>query len=436
MSVAVSIVIFVLKLLLWIITIWLAAGALHWSVFALIALGRMRSRRCEPRQTGAFSYLVMIPGYRMGNELAEAARAVRLADYDQKLIDTVVIADHCDESVCRAAEDAGGRVIRLSLERSTKVASMKAAFEDARGGGGTATQADAVLILDGDNLVAPGFFTQLTAHFRANADAVQGRRVARNWDTPVAQLDMISEALNNAVFRRARVMAGLPCSLIGSAMAFRYSLLERHIMDMQSVGGFDKELEMRLIAEGRKIAYAEKAVCFDEKLPDRAAFAQQKRRWLSAQFVYLGRTAGAVARALFTCRGPAMLDKWLQWLFPPRVLLLMLQPLLALLICMFMPAPAFILAAGFALMAVLHAALITREGLMSVMPSVLMEGFTLTLQLVGALLRLRGANRRFIHTPHEGGVSITEIARAAAAAPALPAGVLDAIRPLLDDKHE
>lgn len=63
----------------------------------------------------------------------------------------------------------------------------------------------------------------------------------------MAYLDAISEEINNSIFRLGHVNLGMSAALIGSGMAFEYSLFYKAMMSNTSVGGFDRVLEMKLL---------------------------------------------------------------------------------------------------------------------------------------------------------------------------------------------
>lgn len=423
---------------------YFAAAALHWCFFALSALRRRAAKARVDGNAAATGpapggharaasdgvrparWLVLIPAYKATADVAESVRAVKLQTIAADRVRVVVIGDHAAPGALEACRAAGAETIELNLERSTKVASLKAALAQPH-------DEDRLLILDSDNLIAPGFLAEMDWWFDRGFDAVQGRRVARNWETAVARLDLLSEALNNVVYRRGRANLGLPCSLIGSAMAFRMDVIEPQLREMDSVGGFDKELELRLISAGRQTAYAEAAVCFDEKLTDRAAFATQKRRWISTQFVYLAESRVRLGAAIRNGAALAYLDKVLQWVFPPRPLLIAGLFLLCALGALLFRESIGALAvwSSFAGLVLLHLVVLAGEGLLAMVPPVVGEAVVLTGRMGMAMLKVRGANRKFLHTPHRESLSIEALALALRREKIRPRGVLESVEMLL-----
>lgn len=100
-------------------------------------------------------------------------------------------------------------------------------------------------------------------------------------------MDAVSEEINNSIFRLGHATMGLSAALIGSGMAFNYTLFKEIMLSINAVGGFDRALELSLIKEGEKIYYLQDVDVLDEKVQSHANFSDQRRRWLSAQLHYL-----------------------------------------------------------------------------------------------------------------------------------------------------
>jgi cellulose synthase/poly-beta-1,6-N-acetylglucosamine synthase-like glycosyltransferase len=103
-------------------------------------------------------------------------------------------------------------------------------------------------------------------------------------------------------------------------MAFEYGLLKHLMAQIHTTGGFDKELEMRLLSQGISAEYLPDAYCYDEKVQNPEVFEKQRSRWLAAQLKYLRQNWWPGLKALF--RGNInYADKVFQTMLPPRVML-------------------------------------------------------------------------------------------------------------------
>lgn len=383
---------------------WLSASAMAFSAFA--ALGVIHESRRPPRPPAGpprRRIAFLIPGHREGEVLVHAAQSALDDPYPQGLKTVMVLADHCAPEVEAAIRRVGADVLSLALEESTKVRSLK------RGLANLSPGWDTIVILDADNLVEPGFCQRVDAAFRAGAQAVQGRRVAKNDDTPMAVLDGLMEDVYNVVYRSGQRALGLPAHLIGSGMAFDRTVLERALQGRDPVGGFDKELQATLYLDGHDIEYCRGAVVYDEKVETAAQLTHQRRRWLSTQVAFIplyARTAWlGLKRGQLT--GLALLGLAL---LPPRSLLLLGLVAVAAVgalggwtttaaSCVF--AVLSMCLAG--VLAAVHSGRARQLG--RALPAVPAALFA----MVCAALRLRGANRRFIHTPHGRAVGLADV---------------------------
>ena len=105
-------------------------------------------------------------------------------------------------------------------------------------------------------------------------------------------------------------------------MAFDYHFFKSTMAKVNAIGGFDKELELKLLRDRNKIEYLHEALVLDEKVQKSEVFANQRKRWLSAQFVYFRRFAISGIRELVYRGNLDFADKVYQMVSPPRVLLL------------------------------------------------------------------------------------------------------------------
>jgi cellulose synthase/poly-beta-1,6-N-acetylglucosamine synthase-like glycosyltransferase len=266
-----------------------------------------------------------------------------------------------------------------------------------------------VVVLDADNLMAADFLAQINQAYNAGYKVIQGHRVAKNENTMFAILDGASEEINNHIFRRGHRNLGLSSALIGSGMAFNFSLYKENMVHTMEFAGEDKELELILLRQGIKFHYLPKAYVYDEKIQQAEAFGNQRRRWLAAQFSSFFRYIGPGLAQLFTKGNVDFFDKVYQMIQPPRSLLIGLPTLL------------FIIYAGIAVVSPqqntlmlswniwILLLLLTLITLLISLPKRFYNHKTLKalaslpkgiFLMIKALLFSKGASKKFIHTRH------------------------------------
>jgi cellulose synthase/poly-beta-1,6-N-acetylglucosamine synthase-like glycosyltransferase len=260
---------------------------------------------------------VLVPGYREDSVILETARAAIAQNYPKDKFDVIIIADSYSDQTLAELNQLQVIVFPVELGKGrTKAKALNLTMSQLTSG------YEIALVLDADNVIEPDFLKKVNNEFNNGFQIVQGHRVAKNINNNMAILDAISEEVNNKLYRKGHRILGLPSGLIGSGMAFDYVLFKSIMKDINAVGGFDKELELKLTQMKYQIAYIEDAYVYDEKVHQSKEFENQRRRWLSAQFVYLRKFFKPAVKSLITDRNTYFLDKLLQMALLPRILLL------------------------------------------------------------------------------------------------------------------
>jgi len=376
---------------------YLGGSALYFLVFAIAShlyRERTRGERLRPSRVA-----VLLPSYKEDSVILETARAAGEHISALHEVETLVLADSLQPTTVAKLKEGPARVLEVSFENSTKAKSIK------KGLAVVDQDVDYILVLDADNVMAPGCVDALIEQLQTGFRVVQGQRTAKNTNTDFAVLDGLSEATNNAIFRTGHRVLGLSAALIGSGFACEAPLF-RDLMDRaEAVGGFDKELELFLLEQGITIGYARNAIILDEKIQKAEAFVNQRRRWLSAQFIYFGRNIGRGMHLLFTHGRIDYFDKLIQFILPPRILTLGATGLVAMLYVLlaiwwpFNSLGIWWIGAFLATATAIAISLPARTYSLKTLKSLaqLPLGFWLTLK---ALFKLKGANKKFIHTEH------------------------------------
>jgi len=379
--------------------LYLGGAALYILVFAIAGLFPIKKRnRIQNKQR---KFAVLIPGYKEDAVIVEVARRALEQSYDADLFDVVVIADSFQPITLEKLRRLPIRLVEVSFEKSTKSKALNKAMEV------IGDDYNVALILDADNVMEYDFVERINNAFNKGFKVVQGHRVAKNTNTSFAILDAISEEVNNHIFRKGHRVLGLSSALIGSGMAFDYHFFKKTMAEVNAVGGFDKELELKLLRDRNTIEFLPNAVVYDEKVQKSEVFSNQRKRWLSAQFIYFRRFVGSGLKELFFKGNIDFADKVYQMISPPRILLLggvgfftalyLTHEILAL-NWLQLPALWWYLAFVSTVLAFLFSipkAYYSNSTVKAV--GQLPKAFWI---MLASLFRLKGANKKFIHTQH------------------------------------
>jgi cellulose synthase/poly-beta-1,6-N-acetylglucosamine synthase-like glycosyltransferase len=388
-----NIAIILFEILNWIIYVYIAITAVYIFIFAIGGLMPLRKRISKDNLKRKFA--ILIPGYKEDEIIVEVCRDALEQNYPKEKFDVIAIADSYKDTTLAELHKLPIKLIEVSFDKSTKSKSLNKAMEV------IGDDYDVALILDADNLIEEDFLSKINSAFQTGFIAVQGHRIAKNMDTGFAILDAISEEINNHIFRKGARALGFSSALIGSGMAFEYSFFKDLMKNVHAIGGFDKEIDLKMCKDGVTIEYIHDAYCYDEKVQKADVFQHQRRRWLSAQWVYFKKAFLPGIAALITKGNYDYFNKAFQTFLLPRILLIGLLGITFLISIFFIPHP--IALAWIALFIVVVIAL-----LMSV-PGKFYSHKTLKaiiLLPIGfyhmflSLIKVKGANKQFLHTKH------------------------------------
>lgn len=347
----------------------------------------------DPKETARTRrFVTIIPAYRSDACILGTARSAAAQDYPAERLRTLVVSDSMKPETVLALREEGVEVLEVSFENSTKAKSLQAAMEHLG-----PDAADVIVILDSDNIVGTGFISAIDQAFENGARAVQAHRTAKNRDTDIAVIDAVSEEINNSIFRKGHCTVEMTSALIGSGMAFDYRWFAEACTSFITTGE-DKEMELRLILDGIKVKYLDNVKVLDEKTRSAGGYYSQRRRWIASQYHLILDAAKKFPKAKNKLD---YADKLLQWLFPPRMIIITAIPMLAILLSLLHSPAAWqwwrltiILVAGLLLA-------IPKEGFDRKLLKALVKVPALAVMAAINLFRMKGTKDHYIHTDHQ-----------------------------------
>ena len=340
-----------------------------------------------------YRFAILFPAYKEDNVIEQAIRSFLQQEYSKENYDIVVVSDKMEEITNQRLRQLPIDLLIVDFENSSKAKALNYAIDKL-----TDRRYDMVVVLDADNTVQPNFLQQISNAYECGANIIQAHRMAKNLNTSTAIMDAVSEEINNSIFRKGHVRLGLSSALIGSGMAFEYKWFRENIKKVSSAGE-DKELEMLLLKQRIYIDYMDDLPVYDEKTQKENTFNNQRRRWLSAQFASLCQALPDLPDAIST-RNIDYCDKIFQWMMLPRVLMIGVIGLLSaittlinwewsikwwvLLILLFL-----------ALCMAIPDYLVNKQ-----LKKAIWKVPLLAINMFFNLFRMKGVNKKFIHTEH------------------------------------
>lgn len=272
----------ILQILALIVFAYFALNVLYLFVFAIV--GRVTKPKSFPAAPTKKKIAVLITSYKEDRVILETLAAAGNHNYPKSCFDVYLAADQLHDDTIRQLQLLPARVFPVTFEKGSKARSLHFLLNKIE-----KDDYEIAVVLDGDNIMLPGFLEEVNAAFHQGCQAFQGHRTAKNLDTPIAVLDAISEEINNHLFRKAQRAMGFSASVIGSGMAFNFSKLKEiynkpGILDNPAC---DREVDFELMKANITVEYSHHARLLDEKVATEKVFRNQRRRWMESQLRHL-----------------------------------------------------------------------------------------------------------------------------------------------------
>jgi len=237
-------------------------------------------------------FLVLIPAHNEELLIGDCLMSLRNLSYRQDAIDIRVIADNCSDATADLARGLGVRCFeRNEPALAGKPQAIAWALERL-----PLKDVDALVILDADTIVDPGFLTALASAAPLSQKAVQGFNGVSNPD-------------DSAITRMAAVFADAKCGFAyelkrhaGLNLPLRLGgcigtgVLATHGWKAFSIGE-DWELYAMLTAAGVPIEGVPGARVYAQEARALHQSAPQRRRWTAGRLTVLARCIGPLVRS-------------------------------------------------------------------------------------------------------------------------------------------
>lgn len=350
--------------------------------------------------------VTLFPAYKEDRVIVASVQSFLAQDYPKELYEVIVISDQMRPETNAALAALPIRLLTANYRESSKAKALALAIDAIDTG-----TFDIVVIMDADNTTTPDFLSAINRAFDSGVKSVQAHRTGKNLNTDISVLDSASEEINNGFFRSGHNAVGLSAGLSGSGMAFEAEWFHRHVKRLRTAGE-DKELEAMLLQQRIHTVYLPNVLVFDEKTQRKEAISNQRKRWIAAQFGALRASLPHLPKALLQGNFDYC-DKICQWMLPPR--LIQLAGVFGLTLVFTVIGVALSLRNGGGYewtMAIKWWILSAAQVAAMTLPVPSGKLFTgqvgkaiihmpmLAVTMIGNLFKLKGANKKFIHTEH------------------------------------
>lgn len=273
------------------------AGAAH---LGLLALASLFYREPRPWAVPPVRFLVLMPAHDEATVIESSLKAI---EADRRPQDQVlVVADRCSDATADIARSLGAAVLeRGPTDEPGRAAARQAGLEHAR-----ELDWDAVLMLDADSIVEPGFFAACERALVPGIAAVQARSESEQGGTLATQAALAAFTLQGITIPRGRDSLGVSVRLRGTGMAIRRDVALRH--RFRAPASEDLFFTLDLLLDGLRCRHVETARLRSAGASSWDTFGGQKLRYeagrMAAARAYLPRLLRRGVRE----RDPACLE--------------------------------------------------------------------------------------------------------------------------------
>lgn len=300
----------------WILFILVSLTVLYLSIFAITSLFSSHSETPKAKKENRF--VVLIPTYKNGKSVMMTVKSILGQSYPMRQFDVTVIANYEDEMTLFYLAQQPITLLKPTFEKSSRIKSLQLAINNLP----QFKIYDVAVILEAGDVVEPEFLTQINdAYEAAGTKAIQTHKLSLNRDTVAARLSAIFEEINNSIFRRGHISVGLPAAIHSSGVVFDFEWLKNYLQ-VAKPSWADKELEARLTRQHIYVDYFDNIYFYNEKARYAEDFNRQHRNWMWSQCKTIFRNFRFLLTAILN-RHYALIDKLLQWMLMPRMMMMM-----------------------------------------------------------------------------------------------------------------
>ena len=307
---------FLIHLLEFVILLWMSFNVLYVSFFSICGLFYKRQKPPTGKRIILNRFVLIVPSYKNDQVILDSVAKNIDQNYPSDKFKLFVIADSLQPVTIEKLLSWPISVLPVSFDESTKAKALDKALSVLAD-----NTFDYAVVLDIDNVMGENFLHHLNVRLQSREEVIQGYRTAKNSNTDFAVLDGISEQINNHIFRKGHATINLSSTLAGSAMAIRLDVFREAMKHIRGTVE-DKELEFYFMNNNIKVLYEPNAIVYDEKVQDSSVFLTQRTRWVASHYLNFRSIFFKGLKNFLLHRNSDFLDKALQRLILPRILII------------------------------------------------------------------------------------------------------------------
>jgi cellulose synthase/poly-beta-1,6-N-acetylglucosamine synthase-like glycosyltransferase len=266
----------------------------------LLAVASWFYRETRPAGQPEIRFLVLVPAHNEEKVIRSGLEAIMAERRPRDLV--LVVADRCTDRTAEIARSCGASVLERGVEESAgRAAARQAGLEHAR-----SLEWDAVLMLDADSVIEPGFFAACERAMASGAVALQARSESSPGRTLATEASLAAFTLQGITVPRGRDRLGVSVRLRGTGMIIRREVALMH--RFRAPASEDLFFTLDLLLDGIRCRHVDAARLRSEGASTWGSFAGQKVRYEAGRISAAQLYARPLLRRAIKQRDPACLE--------------------------------------------------------------------------------------------------------------------------------
>ena len=248
--------------------------------FAYIPLTWLLRRRRRKKLEGKpNNFAVLICARNESGVIADLLRSLKRQTYDMGSVTVFVMADNCTDQTAAIARDNGAIVYE---RQNTQLVGKGYALEELikRIKQDNPDGFDGYFVFDADNILEPDYIERMNETFSSGEDIITSYRNSKNYgDNWISAGYALWFLRESRYLNHARSLLGTSCAVSGTGFLFSRKVADEigdwpyHLLTE------DIEFSIDQIIKGKKIAFCERAVLYDEQPKTFIQSWRQRKRW-------------------------------------------------------------------------------------------------------------------------------------------------------------